>query len=131
LKILLEDVSMTRFKSAVLAIFAFTVFALPSFAEAKTASASSDALLPGLTAIDPGALNNYAGGYSVTTNTTNITANATSSADSYNNSIGGSVATGGISNINVMGNAGLTSTVTNTGNMVSISQSTAINVTLH
>jgi hypothetical protein len=47
------------------------------------------------------------------------------------NTMGNSGNTGSISNINVTGNSGLTTLIENSGNQVSISTSTVVNVTFH
>jgi hypothetical protein len=50
--------------------------------------------------------------------------------DNHGNSIGGDSYTGVITNIEVSGNSGVTTTIMNSGNQVNISQSNAINVHL-
>lgn len=47
------------------------------------------------------------------------------------NSIGNVGATGGVANVSAIGNNGLTTMIENTGNQVSISTSTVVNVNFH
>lgn len=50
---------------------------------------------------------------------------------SDNNSMGDVGFTGSVANVNISGNAGVTTTILNTGNQVNIAQSNSLNVYLH
>jgi hypothetical protein len=113
---------MTATKLKLIAIIALSAFLASGFAHA----ASSTSVLNGATPLDQGALNSYAGGSGLV-NISSATVNSTIS----NNSIGNVGFTGEISDNVMSNNSGLSSMISNTGNQVSISQSTIVNVFLH
>ena len=90
------------------------------FVAANPAPAMAEALNVGTPALDSAAL-------AATTGTGEADVNSTIS----NNSIGNVGYTGGIANVSATNNSGLTTLIENTGNQVSISTATVVNVTFH
>jgi hypothetical protein len=85
-------------------------------------------VLQGLKPMNSGDMDNHHGGSGITSIMSN---DIDIDQNNHGNSIGGDSYTGGITNIEVSGNSGVTTTIMNSGNQVNISQSNAINVHLH
>lgn len=123
---------MTRFDIravTVVLVLAIAGAPVPAFSAAiEFQNDMSENVLNDLQPLDSGALQTYAGGSKNVFKNTSI-ANATSI--SSGNSIHGDIGyTGGVSGNDLTGNSGLTTVIANTGNQVSISQSTIVNVFL-
>jgi len=117
---------MTRFSFSILAVLMFALVAIPSFAMASARALSA---LDGVAALDAVSLKNYSGGTATDpTITLNAIANAAANSSGNSGTFGNN---GDISQLSMSGNAGLTSIIANTGNQVSISQATTVNVFLH
>ncbi len=105
----------------------------PVASEAAAAeSRDAPAFMSGLTKLDSASLNQYAGG--AETETTNITQFSSAKVDSVvsDNTISGGIgSTGTISNNSLVSNTGFTTLIANSGNQVSISQVTNVNVIFH
>lgn len=110
------------------AIFVISVVLFPSVSNAESKVGTNASALQRLTPLKAGALNNYSGGF----NFGGGGAQATDVSKVFGNTITGGIgATGDISGINLNGINGMSTIIANSGNQVSIAQSTAINVYIH
>jgi hypothetical protein len=107
-----------------LAVLSLALCAAPSFA----ATSGALSVLDSVQALDASSLKGYSGGAVDPTYTLNAIASASASSTGNSGTFGNN---GNISELAMTGNTGLTSIIANTGNMVSISQATTVNVFLH
>ncbi|HUY68259.1 MAG TPA: hypothetical protein VMV79_03045 [Alphaproteobacteria bacterium] len=106
---------------------AVLALSLSAFGTAHAKTATGTDPLSGLTPLSSGTLQDYAGGWSVLNNNSS----ASVAQNITGNSIGNVGFTGGVFGNSVSGNSGLTTLIANSGNQVSIAQSTVVNVFLH
>ena len=120
---------MKRFYPAIVVVaLAILGAPLPAFSAAvEFQDNATQDVLKDMQPLDSGALQANTGGTSVFSNTSIASANSVSS----NNQIHGDIGyTGSVSSTNLTSTNGVTTVIANTGNQVSISQSTIVNVFL-